>query len=497
MTRKEGKTMTGERLSWLIRTLGTSGKDLSEYIGIDKSTMSKWRKGKRTLRYDSEYAQRIAAWAMNSDVERKTGVLTRMLREWQPSLPLESREQCIDALRLWLTLTEQPEVQKIPERRMIPTPTEILIGTEKMMEAQNTMFRLLRDLPGQQEMIMLDFGAIDWSTCPHYLVEACVRENRSALENPQHSMVILDQLTDTYRPRELMFQWMPIYLQPHVRTYFYRNPKPLPLRQNILLIRGKAALLMASTSANPEKVLSTFSYDPEYVQLYEDMADALIADSRPMIEVMETRQLIPFLQQIGQRMRSSHLLYMINQLPTFRNMPPELLDEILRDNQVSGEQYAECMAAGQQSTATRTRCESRQLYNLDAIEDALEQESIIDYDLSAVVGREIRVTREQLKQQLRFLREHLRAPHYSLTIYPFSRLEVHTSPPCNMLVQDDSMAAAWDAGQYTRRMYSEEMSVISGFYQYADSLWEQISPACHAEAWCRRRIDVLLTIEPK
>lgn len=489
--------MTGERLSWLIRTLGTSGKELSERIGIDSSTMSKWRKGKRTLRYDSEYAQRIVAWAIDSAVERKTGVLSQMLRDWQPSLPLESREQKMDALRLWLTLTEQPEVQATPEWHSIPTPTEIMLGVEKMMEAQNTMFRILRDLPGEQEMIMMDFGTIDWSSCPHRLIEECVRENRSALEDPQHSMIILDQLTDTYRPRELMFQWMPIYLQPNVQTYFYRNPKPLPLRQNILLIRGKAALLMSSTSNNPAKVLSTFSYDPEYVRLYEDMADALIADSRPMIEVMETRRLIPFLQQIGQRMRSSHLLYMINQLPTFRNMPPELLDEILQYNQVDGALYEECMAAGQQSTATRTRCESRQLYNLDAIEEALEQEYIIDYDLSAVVGREIRVTREHLKKQLRFLREHLRAMHYSLTIYPFSRLEVHTSPPCNLIVQDDSMAAAWDAGQYTRRMYSEEMSIISGFYQYADSLWEQISPACHAEAWCQRRIDALLAIRSK
>ncbi len=487
--------MTGERLSWLIRTLGTSGKELSERIEIDSSTMSKWRKGKRTLRYDSEYAQRIAAWAMNSPMEHKTGVLSQMLREWQPSLPMENPKQRADALRLWLTLPEQPTVQKAPERQMTQVATEILVGTKTMMEAQNTIFHILRDLPGKQEMIMMDFGAIDWSTCPHHLVEECVRENREALQDPQHSMIILDQLTDTYRPRELMFQWMPIYLQPNVTTYFYRNPKPLPLRQNILLIRGHAVLLMSSTSSNPSRVLSTFYYDPAYVQLFEEMADALMADSRPMIEVMETRQLIPFLQQIGQRMRSSHLLYMINQLPTFRNMPPELLDEILRYNQVDGELYDECMAAGQQSTATRTRCESRQLYNLDAIEEALEKEYIVDYDLSAVVGREICVTREQLKKQLCFMREHLRARHYSLTIYPFSRLEVHTSPPCNLIVQDDSMAAAWDAGQYTRRMYSEEMSIISGFYQYADSLWEQISPACHAEAWSQRRIDALLAVE--
>ena len=277
--------MTGERLSWLIRTLGSSGKELSASIGIDSSTMSKWRKGKRALRYDSEYAQRIADLAMDSDVERKTGVLTQMLREWQPSLLLESREQRAEALRLWLTLTQQPKAEPTSHQAAIQEQQRASghwIGVEKMMEAQNAMFRRMYALPGKQEMIMLDFGAVDWSTCPHRLIEECVQENRRALENPEHSMIILDQLTDTYRPRELMFQWMPIYLRNNVQTYFYRNPKPLPLRQNILLIRGQAVLLMSSTTTSPARVLSTFLYEPEYVRQYEELADALIAEKAGM-----------------------------------------------------------------------------------------------------------------------------------------------------------------------------------------------------------------------
>lgn len=75
----------------------------------------------------------------------------------------------------------------------------------------------------------------------------------------------------------------------------------------------------------------------------------------------------------------------------------------------------------------------------------------------------------------------------------FKQIQSFT-PPCNMIVQDDSMAAAWDAKLYSNRMYSEEMSIVTGFYQYADSLWSQISPVCHEEAWCRRRIDALLAM---
>ena len=485
--------LTGERLDWLIRTLGTSGKDLSDQIGIDRSTMSKWRKTKRTLKYDSVYAQRIAEWAVRSPKEQNTAVIAHMLHEWDPSLSLADDRKRADALRLWLTLPQQPAEEPVRQTAGFAS-TETALGLEAAFEAQNQMFQMLQQLPDGQEIIMIDLGAVNWSACSPAMVADTMQYNLNALRDRKHAMIIIDQLTDSYRPRDYMFQWMPIYLQPTTTTYFYRNPKPLPLRQNILLIRGHGVLTMSSASTDPSHILSALYTQPEYIHLYEEMASTLLADSKPMMQTMKVQQLTPFLQKIARQMRSSHLLYMINALPTFRNMPSELLDEILRANHVSGNCYQECMAAGLQSTSTRARCESRQLYNLDAIESALEQDYIIDYDLSAIVGREIRITREQLKQQLLFLREHLRAPHYSLTIYPFSRLDMSFTPPCNMIVQDDSMAAAWDAKLYSNRMYSEEMSIVTGFYQYADSLWSQISPVCHEEAWCRRRIDALLAI---
>ncbi|MDO5785323.1 MAG: helix-turn-helix transcriptional regulator [Eubacteriales bacterium] len=485
--------MTGERLNWLIRTMGISGKHLAAQIGVDVSTVSKWRKNRRVLKYDSIYAKRIASWAVQCHMEQTTGIIKHTLQQWDDQLELNTTEQMEDALRLWLTLPKCPASETASDIRQPPTSPAIQLGLEAAFQAQNQLFHLLRDLPDHQEIIMIDLGAVNWSVCSRSMVEETLEYNLNALKNSRHSMIIIDQLTDAYRPRDIMFQWMPAYLQPTVQTYFYRNPKPLPLRQTVLMIRGHAVLTISSSSADSSNIISSLHTEPEYIRLYESMADSLLADSKPMLQTMDVRELTPFLQRIGQHMHSSHLLYMLNECPTFRNMSPELLDEILRDNQISGKLYQECMTAGQQSTATRTRCESRQLYNLDAIEEAMEQEYIVDYDLSAITGKEIRITREQFKKQLLFIRDHLRALHYTLAIYPFSRLNFSFAPPCNMIVQDDSIAAAWDARLYSQRMYSEEMSIVTGFYQYADSLWEQIPHACREESWCRRRIDALLT----
>ena len=484
--------MTGERLNYLLRVLGTSGKELADQIGVDYSTLSKWRRDKRTLSYSSPYAKAIASWALNCPAERECGAVHKLLRDSHPELREGGGARLEHMLRLWLTMPDKPEsIQTAALRGMFEVPLQSSIGLENVFDAQYHFFRLLRELPPGQQVTVADFGAVDWAHTEGRWIEEGVRINQAALSGG-HSMRIIDQLTDTYRPWELMFQWLPMYLQPDVSTFFYRDPKPFPLRQNLMTIRGQAALIISSTPAAPERVIASLYRDPEYVKLFDAAIDGILERSHPMMQVMETGALAPFLGMIDDHVKSERILYMINRLPTFRNMPPQLLDEVLRENGVTGTLYERCAAAGRQSASTRSRCECRQIYDLDAIQAAAAEERVVDHDLSAVAGREIFLSREQFRQQLAYLQTRGEESHYTLAVYPYSRLET-TVPPCNMIVQDDSLAAAWDASSYPRRMYSEELSIVSGFYEYADTLWECIPPIAKSESWCRRKIGALLT----
>lgn len=483
--------MNGDRLTWLLRALSLSGKELADRIGVDHSTLSKWRRGVRTLKYTSPYAQKIASLALASPIEQENGVVHRMLCEAYPGLDGDDPERLENALRTWLTVPEQPDAALADE--VFAVPLETSIGIENLFAAQRRLFAMLRDLPDGQEIIVTDFGAVDWAHAGVSRIEDGVRSNIEALGGGRHTMRIIDQVTDTYRPWELMFQWLPMYLQPGVSTWAYYSPAVSPLRQNIILIRGQAALVMSSTAAAPDLVVSSLYRAPEYVRLFGSAVESIRSDSRPMMQVTETSQLISYLHLVESRMKSGCLLYMINRLPTFRTMPPALLDEVLRSNEVTEEQYSLCMEAGRQASATRGRCESRQLYDLDAIRAALSQEYIVDADLTAAVGREIRVTREQLRRQLAFLRESIGTEHYSLALYPFSALEIDTLPPCNLLVQYRSLAAAWDAEQYSRRLYSESPSIVNGFYQYADMVWEQVPLFARTAQDGKHKIDSLLS----
>ncbi len=166
---------------------------------------------------------------------------------------------------------------------------------------------------------------------------------------------------------------------------------------------------------------------------------------------------------IDSHMKKLPVLYKVNKKPRIRNMTTALLREILDNNNVDSAQQKLCLAANEKSTSIRGRCASRQIYDLDAIEAMAEQDVIIEYDLSAILGRTITITRQQFLHQLEHLKKSLQLENYTMVVYPFSKLRMETPPPFNIIVQDDSLSAAWDAEKYTRRMYSEDLSIVNGF----------------------------------
>ena len=170
-----------------------------------------------------------------------------------------------------------------------------------------------------------------------------------------------------------------------------------------------------------------------------------------------------------------------------------LLREILDDNDASDAEHRLCLSANEKSTAIRGRCRSYQIYDLDALETMAEQEQFVAHDLSAILGRQITITRRQFLRQLEHLKRNVRLDNYTLVVYPFSKLSMDTPPPFNIIVQDDSLSAAWDTEKYTRRMYSEDLSIVNGFFQYAESVWEHIPPVSKTEQWCKKQLDRILT----
>lgn len=489
----------GEKLKWLMQALNISGIELADHLGIDYAIVSKWRTGKRLLKYRSAHVKKLATFILSSPTEREAHLVQRLLKETYPDLDDNNQEQLESAFCVWLTVPKKPESIDTADDTDITgifsVQVETTLGIDNAFREQSRFFHLLRGMEQGQVVTVADFGAVGWANVDISLIEQTVRETLKSLACGHHIRIV-DQITETYRPWDFMFRFIPIYLNENVTSYFYRDPKPSPLRQNMYLIEGRAALTISSTPADPERIISSFYRQPEYVTFYDSINTTIMEDSQLMIQTMQAQHIHELLDIIDSHIKSSRLLYMINRLPTFRNMTQELLEEILENNGVDYAEKRLCLSAGRKSTAIRGRCKSRQIYDLDALETLAEQDDFIEYDLSTILGRQIKMTKQQFFRQLEYLKKNIRDDEYSLVLYPFSKLKMETPPPINIIVQDDSLSAAWDVEKYSRRMYSEDLSIVNGFYQYAQSVWEHIPPVSKTEEWCKKQIDRLLTAHP-
>jgi transcriptional regulator with XRE-family HTH domain len=485
----------GEKLKWLMQTLNISGIELADHLGVDYSIVSKWRTGKRVLKYRSAHAKKLATFMLTSPAEKEGRIVRNMLKERYPELDADDQSKLENALCLWLTVHEKPELSDTADDMDITgifsVQVETALGIKNAFREQYRFFHMLQEMQPGQLVTITDFGAVSWTGVDIAQIEETVQETLRSLDCG-HRFRIVDQITETYRPWDFMFRFIPVYLHENVTSYFYRDPQPSPLRQNMYIVEGRAALTISSTQADPELVITSFYQQPEYVQFYDSINASIMEGSHLMIQTMRDQHIHELLDIIDAHMKSSRLLYMINRKPTFRNMTQELLREILEQNHVSAADQELCLSAGRKSTSIRGRCKSRQIYDLDAIEALADKEEIIEYDLSAILGRKIKLNQQQFLCQLEHLKQNIRDDEYSLVLYPFSKLKMDTPPPFNIIVQDDSLSAAWDVEKYSRRMYSEDLSIVNGFYQYAQSVWDHIPPVSKTEEWCKRQIDRIL-----
>lgn len=141
--------MTGERLSYLLRLLGVSGKTAADQIGVDYSTLSKWRRGKRILKYSSPYAKALAAWALTCPSECESGAVHALLYETFPDLTDAEPDRLVNALCLWLTMPEKTADVSTPDefQHIFEVPLQTSIGLENLFDAQNQIFHMLSSLP--------------------------------------------------------------------------------------------------------------------------------------------------------------------------------------------------------------------------------------------------------------------------------------------------------------------------------------------------------------
>ncbi len=480
------------RLGYLMDILAISGKELALEIGTDTTTISKWRNGQRKLRTRSDFTKAMSKYFLGKDFAFQRQKLLAILQDNGYDTEHLSEDFIVDALSGWIT-EEGEEIEDLTQHGNSNNENvsiQIYNGFEGWKEATNRFWEEISTMQPGQKAYIGDLGDIQWDLVEpeyiHKMVESILKIVRAG-----HKLVIIDSMTDEYKPYVVIRRWLPVYLSEHVEVrYIQRNVDEL-YHKSIYMIEDHLAISRMSIDEGNVENITMFYRDPSSVTFYQKVMNAILNNSRKLIFGSDLSNPLHMVQIMEENFKSYQLTYMINPMPTFRNMPPELLGKILEDNGVESSLRILCMEANQKRREIRNRCNYIQIYDLDELEAAIHTEAIIDYDLSRIVGKNVTIKQEYFREYLRYLSQITNTDTYHLILTSFRGLNLNVDRS-SISVQDDSIVIAWNAHLFDRAIYCKELTVVGGYFQYLKDIWSRIPLISKNDKWTQKQFSRLL-----
>jgi len=228
----------------------------------------------------------------------------------------------------------------------------------------------------------------------------------------------------------------------------------------------------------------------ETVDFLTNSAQTTLKNSKKLIETIKTDDISAMLDVSERYLKPYQQIYMLNPSLMMQCADQELLEAVLKDNNVDEEKIKQCVSINEKVRRIKKRCRYISICDLDDLELTSKQNIIVDGNLSEICGKPIAISRERWFGLIKTLVH--TDQQSSLTIFTsFSYLSV-TLKNLSILVQEDSLIAAWNVTRYKKRMYCINPNVISGFFRYMDDIWHMVPHTCKDIEWRNKQLWRLL-----
>jgi len=484
---------TKTSLGFLMEALGISGKALAIELGVDTTAVSKWRNNKRKLTYGSEYIKKIAYYFLSDTFIHKRKFLLEVMEKEKPGIaqaPLEEQVKILcrvlsdNTLQIIATKKNQTDDQ-------YETSMQVFSAKKNgWYKANNAFWQFINSKEEKGTIILGNFGDINWKNADVKMIENMKQHVIEAVEKG-YKVKIIESIGDAYKSYEVLFRWLSMYINEGVEVYYIEQDiKKQLMRMRVYTYNHEAALVNHCISEQGQEMVFNLYTDPLTAGFYGKWMDEMLTKTRRMIRLIEVKDTVYLGNLLDENLEPGTITYMINPVPTFINMPPKLVREILEDNDVEEEQIEYCILTNKVREKIRMRCNFYQLYDLDQIVKRIEEENYIEFTLSKILKKNIVVTREQFKKQLLHIKEEMQSPKYNVYLSSFKReLEME---PLSLVIQEDNIAIVWDQEQYDHMLYSQEITFVGGFVDYVEEMFDKIPLIKRKKEWTHKKIKSLI-----
>lgn len=480
------------RLSYLMNLMDVSGKELAIEIGTDTTTISKWKNGQRKLKSRSPYALKLTEYFLSELFAYQRNYIIDILDTSGYEVDDENEDELVQTLKIWLTeegVTSSALSGLVKESQEDVNYVEVYKGYDGWKKALNIFWNVVNKLSTKEAIYLGDFGDVQWDNVDskefEYMIDSIIRIAHSG-----HKVVILDYMTDAYKPYKVLLRWLPIYLNRNVEVrYIYKVEEEI--YKNCIYIVDHNLVFKGMSINDNEEHITLIHRDDASISFYDKVMALIIKNSERLIYGVDLKSPFDIIKVLEDNFKEKQITYTINHMPTFLNMSQELLKDILDDNEVSEDIQEICLKVNKSRCELRKKNNYIQIYNLDEMEKALKFDDVIDYDLSVIVGKNIKIKKDFFKRHLEYLMNVSNSECYTMVLTSFDSLKLNVDKS-SIIVQDDSIIVAWNPKNFDRAIYCKELTFIGGYYRYLRDIWQQIPPIAKSEHWRKKQLDRMI-----
>ncbi len=413
-------------LGYLIDILNISVNDMAKVLYIDRTAISKWRTGARTFTESSVHFNEVVKYIVKINQKQGLATLEDLYSSIYPELSIDTPACIVTECRLnnndYLILCTRKFLSSsaIPIQAknviaknngsMYTTSISVYIGVEGRQAAMDVILEETLKLDEPGELLLFDRIFFSWFLYDQSYLDSWHSKLDTILKKGHKVCVILNNpkevgLFNAYVEKNHILNAYSNY-----HAYYFVSDTNVDLMPSTYVLKGVVSLL--GYSSNEILYASIFTDKFTVDQGYQYLNN-LIGQCTKNFSPRTTAQRLDLIKKMCHYEVIQESSYMSSKKPGMETMSEELLEQILNDNNVTGNIKRELIKLHRLMRQTilnfDNRCYIRHVYFYDDL-DALLDKEIIDYDeLSLYVGRSVYVTnlqyRQHLQQTARLLRE--------------------------------------------------------------------------------------------
>ena len=407
----KNKTHFGE----LISLLNVNPFEISEYLHIDRTTISKWRTGGRKLLPHSPYFEPILAYFIKRDEESPQRPLGAFLSGLFPNESIHSPQQIYEYLKRYLSGSVPGSLTCPPSQMINDTSVQIQIGIEGRRTAFDFILSKAEEMAQPGTIKILELEQMTW-LCRDmvYMRSVILRLKRLADRNFRIEFAFSSLQS---QPTFLAFLTLlnEIRFNKNINKYIVDTDRIQGILPRLYAL-SDVCVAVGLDSNEPSLPIHTNVFtDSLNTFKYSKMFDRVVHLFGSKVLVTDTGSEIDHMLHLVDYLSAKRgdIMFSGSQL-SITTMSESLFYEILSENNIQGNTRTRCLFYYQSlrrtMTDTSTSLSGTYYFNLNLLENALSYNYVIDYELSALTNRQIRKTPEQYRRHLvetaEFLEEH-------------------------------------------------------------------------------------------